>query len=282
MESVSQNGRRKPRLWTAQEQITAEVAAACGVSIADIRRILKRSYATVQYHLIPDAAKVARSKSLQRNASKPEALRRYRRQYYLEHRESILEKNRIWRIANQSTEAERLKRWQENNRERSRKIKRKWQAANREKVLESKRQRYKANREQVSCQVRAWRAANPEKHSEQLRRRKAIRRSGRRRALLALNLKSQAERFALWSNCCAYCNSTAKPTVDHVLALTLGGLDEPSNVVPACPTCNSSKNASPVESWYRRQPWFTEARWAKIVKHCPAAVAGQLPLALPA
>jgi hypothetical protein len=67
-----------------------------------------------------------------------------------------------------------------------------------------------------------------------------------------------------------------------VLALTKGGLDEAVNIIPACTACNSSKNNSPVEAWYNRQPFFAATRWRKIQRHCPAAVVGQLPLALAA
>ena len=282
MSQVLQNSRRKHRPWTAQEQVTAEVAAACGVPIAQIARALGRSYGSVQYHLLANVANKAMERSRALRALQPEKVKEYQRQYYLANRDVASQRARARYAANQQKSIDAALKWSQDNRERSREIKRRWQAANREKILESKRKRYKANREQVRLQVTAWRAANPEKHSEHLRRRKAIRRSGRQRALFALNLKSQAERFALWSNCCAYCNSTAKPTVDHVLALTLGGLDEPSNVVPACSRCNSSKHTRPVESWYRAQQFFSEARWAKIQRHCPAAVVGQLPLALPA
>jgi hypothetical protein len=70
--------------------------------------------------------------------------------------------------------------------------------------------------------------------------------------------------------------------VEHVLALTKGGLDEASNIIPSCNTCNCSKNNSPVGAWYNRQPFFAEARWRKIQRHCSAAVVGQLPLAMAA
>jgi 5-methylcytosine-specific restriction endonuclease McrA len=88
-------------------------------------------------------------------------------------------------------------------------------------------------------------------------------------------------RYALFKGKCCYCGTGGKLEVDHVLPLSLGGLDDASNIAPACRRCNASKNASPVEAWYRRQPFFTEVRWRKIQRHCPAAVTGQLPLALP-
>jgi 5-methylcytosine-specific restriction endonuclease McrA len=118
-----------------------------------------------------------------------------------------------------------------------------------------------------------------------------LHRAARRQALHPVTRAQIDARFAIWGNRCAFCGADAthqrnhgrqRLTVEHVLALTKGGLDEASNIIPACTACNSSKNNSPIEDWYRQQEWFTETRWAKIRKHCPAAVVGQLPLALAA
>lgn len=151
-----------------------------------------------------------------------------------------------------------------------------------------KRQRYRAsdlryreaNRERIRQKVREWQKKNPDKVSEQNRRRSAIRRAAHKVSLSPLTVAQKTAQFALFDNTCAYCGIADRLSVDHILPLSHGGLDELKNVVPACPTCNSSKSARPVEEWYRQQPFFSEARWRKIQRHCPAAVAGQLPLAL--
>ena len=162
------------------------------------------------------------------------------------------------------------------------------QAANPEKFRERRRQ-YKINNcDQIREQRRQYRINNSEQIRDYIRRRKALIRSSRKASLTSLTAKQTHQRFAAWRNLCAYCGVKAKHprnashdrlTVDHVLALARHGLDELSNIVPACFTCNSSKNDSPVETWYRRQPFFAEARWRKICRHCPASIAGQLPLA---
>ena len=51
---------------------------------------------------------------------------------------------------------------------------------------------------------------------------------------------------------CAYCRRACKPTIDHVVPLARGGRDEPSNVVPACKPCNSSKNDRLLSEWRGR------------------------------
>jgi hypothetical protein len=261
MASVSQNGRRKPRPWTAQDQIIAEVAAACGVTCGVIGRSLRRSETSVREHLIPAVAKKNRESSRRWHQTNTEKVREYRRN---------------WHKLNAEKACERSRQWRKDNPERLREQVRKWR---------------KANPVNVRMNTRRYRQSNPGKNQENLRRRATWRRAARRAALHPVTRAQIDARFAIWDNRCAFCGVDAshernhgreRLTVEHVLALTKGGLDEASNIIPACSACNSSKNNSPVEDWYRQQPWFTEARWRKIQRHCPAAVVGQLPLALAA
>jgi 5-methylcytosine-specific restriction endonuclease McrA len=280
MASVSQNGRRKARPWTAQDQIVAEVAAACGVGLREIGRVLDRPHNAISRHLDPIIAKKQR---------------KFHQQYYQANLESQRERNRNSYRANAEQRRDYARNYRKVNADQVRESKRRYSAANFE--MERKRRRfyYLANAEELRAKSRVnsrlWYIANPGKHREKMRRRNAWQRAARRRALSPVTRAQIDARFALWNNCCAFCGADAvhernhgreRLTVEHVLALTKGGLDEASNIIPACTACNSSKHNSPVEDWYRRQPWFTEARWAKIRKHCPAAVVGQLPLALAA
>lgn len=151
---------------------------------------------------------------------------------------------------------------------------------NRSKRLEKSRSWHKNNIRYQHERTRQWRIRNPDKNREATRRYAARKRAAYKSALNPLSKEQQKHRFDLFSSHCAYCGGTGALAVEHVLPLSKGGLDEANNVVPACPRCNSSKRDHFVEDWYRRQPFFTEERWRKIQRHCPAAVAGQLPLAL--
>ncbi len=73
----------------------------------------------------------------------------------------------------------------------------------------------------------------------------------------------EAERKALTDGC-AFCGADEKLTLEHVVALNDGGLHVPSNLIGSCHSCNSSKNDSHVEEWYRKQPFFSEQRWQRI------------------
>jgi len=132
--------------------------------------------------------------------------------------------------------------------------------------------------------VKVFRVSNPESTArntyETNRRRGAFRRAGRRNALVPLTRQQLQQRFSLFGNRCAYCGNSDRVSIDHVMPLSKGGLDEHSNIVPACKTCNSSKNSKDVESWYLAQPFFCPARWAKLQRHCGEQVCGQLSLAI--
>ena len=113
---------------------------------------------------------------------------------------------------------------------------------------------------------RKYRATHPEKARSEGRAQSAKRRATKRAAtspLCKVTAAAIAERFALTDGC-AYCGADAKLTADHVVALNDGGLHVPPNLVGACLSCNSSKQDSPVEEWYRKQPFFSEQRWQRI------------------
>ena len=65
---------------------------------------------------------------------------------------------------------------------------------------------------------------------------------------------------------CAYCGSKHNLTMDHVVPVARGGLTEYYNIVPACKSCNSSKNAKDVIEWYTAQPFYDRARLENILK----------------
>lgn len=59
--------------------------------------------------------------------------------------------------------------------------------------------------------------------------------------------------FETFRGQCAYCPEPAE-TWDHALAVSLGGLTEPGNMLPACKRCNSRKKNKPLERWLQEVP----------------------------
>lgn len=67
------------------------------------------------------------------------------------------------------------------------------------------------------------------------------------------------------NHACKYCGRTApevKLTVDHVVPETLGGSDQPSNLVTACSDCNGGKSATPPDAATVAQVSEDAERWA--------------------
>ena len=65
---------------------------------------------------------------------------------------------------------------------------------------------------------------------------------------------------------CAYCGSTCKLTMDHVVPVSNGGVTEADNIVPACQSCNSSKQNKDIIEWYTAQPFYSKSRLEIILK----------------
>lgn len=66
---------------------------------------------------------------------------------------------------------------------------------------------------------------------------------------------------------CVYCGSKHNLTVEHVIPIALGGTNNISNIVPACASCNSSKQDRELISWYTSKPFYDEARLNNILKY---------------
>jgi len=341
MESVLQNGRRKHRAWTAQDQVTLEVAAACGLSFAKIGAVLHRAPGVLHRKIgrgmdlrAKDPNKITGRRSWTHQeqvnlevaaacgvplthlaalwmrseahlkAKLSHACREMRklscrdwrannREHYLDYAKAYAGR---WRKAN----PERYKRahqayyrgnkekmlrenarWRRANREKKKAIDRAWYAANREHCLAQQKKYYQNNKQKLAEASQLWRQRNIDK-VRAAGRRQSARRRARQKPLIPASSSCMTILGALWSGGCAYCGKHGALTADHVLPVAHGGVDEFRNLVPACGSCNSSKQHKPIEDWYRRQPFFTETRWRKIQRHCPDAVVGQLPLAFAA
>lgn len=66
--------------------------------------------------------------------------------------------------------------------------------------------------------------------------------------------------------CCAYCGAETKLTVEHVVPVSKGGRTNKSNVIPACRSCNSSKQDKDMIEWYTAQPFYNKSRLENIIK----------------
>lgn len=67
-----------------------------------------------------------------------------------------------------------------------------------------------------------------------------------------------------FDNKCAYCGTASKLSMDHIVPISKGGLSEPCNIIPACQSCNSSKQNKEMLEWYKGQDFYSEERLKRI------------------
>lgn len=69
-----------------------------------------------------------------------------------------------------------------------------------------------------------------------------------------------------FGHACAYCGTKGKMSFDHVHPFSKGGNFIKANIIPACLSCNCSKQAHDLEEWYQSKSFFDEESLNKINK----------------
>lgn len=76
---------------------------------------------------------------------------------------------------------------------------------------------------------------------------------------------------------CRYCHATDSPlTIDHVTPVSLGGTDDPSNLVTACRDCNAGKTSSSPDATLVADVSEDAIRWANAMRQAAAVLAERL------
>ena len=116
-------------------------------------------------------------------------------------------------------------------------------AANKERYSATQAAWYKKNKERQAASTAAWKKANPEKIKAYAQRRRAKKRN----AQGTFTADDWKQRLAYHSYRCVYCGVEKHETpegwleADHMIPLAKGGTNWPSNLAPACKSCNCSK-----------------------------------------
>jgi len=138
-------------------------------------------------------------------------------------------------------------RWKNANPEKDKAAKRKYYDAHREEEIQKVCDKQKKNPEWVAQRNKKWKAAHPEAVSQM---------SSKRRARIAsadgrYSRKDVLEKFEQQCGKCYWCKKeiNGRYHVDHVVPLSRGGSNWPSNIVITCPHCNMSKNDKLPEEW---------------------------------
>ena len=188
------------------------------------------------------------------------------KEYYENNKEKIKE----YYENNKEKIKEYNKEYYENNKEKIKEKSNKWVKENREYRKEYHKQWYEDNKEYCNEHSKQWRENNKEKcFNYNNERRSKEKNQGR-----GITKEQWLEMFKFFDFKCAYSNiylgnenNKNIRTVDHILALDNGGLNEPWNCVPMVKSYNSSKrNRVDILTWYKEQEYFNEERLNKIVE----------------
>ena len=146
-------------------------------------------------------------------------------EYYQAHKEHFAKKNAAYRLANKERMAEYMREWQRKNPEKVKARNDKWTAKNRDKV---------------NARTARWVRANPHKRRAKEHNRRVRKRSGGK---LSPNIELKLMKAQRGK--CVCCKKSLKDErhLDHIMPLSLGGLNVDANIQLLCPPCNLRKNA---------------------------------------
>lgn len=190
--------------------------------------------------------------------------------YYDKNREQLAAYKKRYRAENadkvKAYNREYHKRYRKLNSDKIRAASSKYRALNQAKILDYQRQYYQNNKKKIHA--RRHRRYDieavyyPEKFKIQdLKRRNRKQSNGG----MPPSGKQLACLVQLYRNTCAYCNTNPYGHIDHIVPVALGGSNDIENLVPACASCNLSKNAKPIEQ-------FLDEKRAEIFKKRRAEV----------
>lgn len=183
------------------------------------------------------------AKRLEANRAEVNAARREKYAKDEAHRETLKAKARQWGAENTEKVSIRGKAWREANREHVLAVKKSGNAIRRA------RPEVRAKEREMGA---AWNRANPEKKRSYVRNRRARKRN-------AEGSHTDKDIQAIWDRqggMCVYCPADLRITghhVDHIVPLSRGGSNWPSNLQCLCPDCNLRKWSLSEEEFLAKQ-----------------------------
>jgi hypothetical protein len=95
-------------------------------------------------------------------------------------------------------------------------------------------------------------------------------------SIMAISKRTRFEVLRRDNHTCRYCRSVENPlTVDHVVAVSLGGSDAPENLVAACRDCNAGKASSTADNAIVAEISDKAVRWAAAMRLASERIAAQ-------
>lgn len=185
------------------------------------------------------------------------------KEYYRNNKEKKSEYDRKYRIENRDSRNEQKRKYYLKNRDYYLKKNKEHVMQNKEHYLKYRMNYYQLNKDEIKRKNNIWRTSNPDKFNTLSQRRRARKKS------VESNYTHEE-----WESCkkffhnkCAYCGTEEKLTQEHFIPLSKGGEYTINNIIPACKSCNCSKQDKDFFDWYKLTDFYSPKREQKILRY---------------
>lgn len=189
----------------------------------------------------------------------------YQRKYRKQHKEETKEYNKRYQEEHKKEIALQKHEYYTKNKEHFRKTNKKYFELNKQKINKVKRQYYLKNRDiflkRSKENGKAWRIKNREKANSLTNKRRAL----KKQLPSTLTTKQWNDIKKHFDYCCAYCGRKEKLEQEHFIPISKGGEFTHNNIIPACRSCNSSKQNKDFFEWYSEHEWYSIQRKQNIL-----------------
>lgn len=188
-----------------------------------------------------------------------------KKEYYENNKKSILDNHKEWRENNKESILEYKKEYRENNKEAISNNFKQYYEKNKGYIKENSKEYYKKNKEAIAEYKREY-CRTPQGREV---RRRAInkRRASKLKNGGSYTKKQWEECKEFFNNKCAYSGqpiTTDNSHIEHITPLSKGGTSYIWNLCTSLDSVNISKSNNNMETWYRKQEYFSEERLGKI------------------
>lgn len=190
------------------------------------------------------------------------------KEYRIRNKSKLRVKRKIQYWQNVEHNRDQTRQWALLNKEKKKTSDRQYYEKNKDRIKKYSRNHYQLNRKKHYKLSLCWRNQNPTLYGQYQKKY-----AHKRRLTIGCvrhdltNNEWEKIKIAFGSNC-AYCgNYCDSPTQEHFIPVSRHGEYTKHNIIPACLSCNSSKQDKPFEEWYPEQPFYSKDRELFICEH---------------
>lgn len=178
------------------------------------------------------------------------------KQCYQENKENILAQRKQYYQENKDKVSDYKKQYASDNKDKISDYRKQYYQNNKENICEHVAMFREENKDIIAERKKRYTKENPEKHRAVCQRRRAMKQS-----LPATLTEAQWEEIKeKYGSKCAYCGKELPLEQEHFIPVSKGGEYSRRNIIPACHSCNSSKNGKGFLEWYPKYKYYSKER----------------------